>query len=680
MENLNKLLFSELRIVEASNPNSIISNGEISLEEAIKKALIDKENLNALGYDLKKEGVARLAHDYMKNPKLTPLYQKVKAFEPEIEVSPMYPNFPIQVLEMSEAEFRAHQLVHYISTYGLESMTNKEVQKGWLPETEEIMERVEDKQLVDLKILDYLLPEEVNKVVIENLIGKKERLLPKELEISQKIAKRLNRQPIEDIPFKENIAAIFGETLLNGSLQDRYRVISELEKILKHPGDVMDLTEALVKMNKYKHLKTSLKRGLVELIEKFPLFSIEENLASNKWSKTFLGKKGTKRSINRNVALIDYLSYNKFSKNPEAAEVIYSLKNGKLYSWNQMLEAAYSEKNLGKVRDMLLKRPGVYFRQANRLLKLGANLEEMISDFKSIGNELKTQSIVSALNHMKPEMVDGLENVFLSALYGNLKSKKVESLFGKKVFIRDNNVDFKCSNIEITDKNPEGGYIQSGIAIRIPEEAKYARFFTYWNDKQRIDIDLHALAHLQDGGKFHVGWNSHYKGKGVIHSGDITHSNAAEYIDVDFKTAKENDVKSVNLSINSFSGVPFKEIDTVFTGIMLLSEMGQKVKLYDSKNLVFRHDLNSNEISLNYALLSVEKKVLKINSSIETFSDNENLFNPKLSIDDYLKILIHSNEITVVNKEEDAEVIVGLEKSDEENYLSLIDNNFFMGE
>lgn len=670
---MEKLLFTELRVLSGNNDNL-----KFTSKAGLESALIDNENLNALGYELKGEGVVRLAREYTANPEITPLHVRVKEFEPDIAASPMYPNFPIQVLEMDEMEFRIHQLVHYLTTYGVESMLGVEVKEGWLPKTEDLMERKEDKQIAKLKTLDYLTSNEVNELVIEKLIGKKERLLPNELKIAKSIVNSHARQAITEIPFKENIGALYGDILLNGELRARYDALSELAVILKHPGDVLDLTEYLVLANKYKHLKTSLKRGLVELIEAFPTAAIEENLASNRWSNKFLGKGGKRRAINRNIALIDYLSFTKFSKNAEALSIVNELKDGLLLSWNQNLERAYADKKLNVVRNLLLQRPGIYFRQVNRLYGQDFPVEQISEDIKSVASELKTQSIVSALNNYGGDAQ--VSKVFYDALVANLLSKEIETLAGKKVFVEQSEIDFANSKLSITDKFEDGGYIQNGMAIKIPEDAQYIRFFTYWNDSQRIDIDLHA-AYKAGEDERHIGYHGNHKADGLVFSGDITHSDAAEYIDIDLKKARKEGVSKVQFNINSYTGIKFKDIETIFSGIMVLGEMGQVVKLYDQKNVLFRHDLKNNGMATNYGLLDLEKGLISIlgtNTNNHNDTDLVDDINVKLSITSYLSILLATQGCEAVANKEDADLILGLTKSDEENYVSLIDENFFM--
>lgn len=671
---MDKLLFTELRILVSDNDEKMKSN-LIDLN----KALADTKNLEALGYKLKFEGVAKLAKDYSVNKNLKPLYERVLEFNPDIEVSPMYPNFPEQVLEMDELEFRTHQLIHYLTTYGLEEILGVEIKEGWLPKNE-IKERIEDKSIVELKTLDYITRDRAKAIVINNLIGKKERLQPKEIELAKMVIFEDDTQIIEDIPFKENIGLIFTDAIINGNKEKRKIALNHIANVIQHPGDVLDIVEQVIVKNKYKHLKTMVKRAFVDMLEGFPIDAIEENLASNRWSNKFLGKGAKPRSINRNIALIDYLSYNRFSKNEKAKEMVNKLKSGELLSWNQKLERAYSDNQLNDVLNLLKQRPGIYFRQLNRLLSLNADKTIINRHMAELGGELKTQSIVSALNNFEGDSEVVLQ--FYTALVSNLRNKEIDELKGKKIFIKENEVDFDNSKIEIVDKFEEGGYITNGMAIKIPENSKFIRFFTYWNDERRIDIDLHANAEMANDNVAHVGWNGMHKYDDIlVHSGDITHSNAAEYIDLDVEKAKQVGIKRIQFNINSFTGIPFKDVEEMFTGLMAVSELNQEVKLYDSKNVIFRHDIQNKSMAIDYAYIDIDKNLIYILGSSQNIHNDRNLteeIKVNLSVSDYLKILAISQNATIVNDINQADVILGLAKDDQENYFSLLDKNFFM--
>lgn len=93
-----------------------------------------------------------------------------------------------------------------------------------------------------------------------------------------------------------------------------------------------------------------------------------------------------------------------------------------------------------------------------------------------------------------------------------------------------------------------------------------------------MDVDLHAGVLKQDGTHFHVGWNADFRESGVVYSGDITHSDAAEYVDIDLSAP----LKEIYANVSLFSGKDsFKCIETCFMGMMAVDQAHQEVKLYD---------------------------------------------------------------------------------------------------
>ena len=121
----HELLLSELHMVvyQPGNP-------EWLTDELLCKAVTLNENLQTLGYALRPDDLVKMAA----SPAMHAFFNHVRSLVPDVKAEPMYPGFPQQVMKMSEAEFRMHQMIHYFSTYGLENMFGGEISRGWLPE------------------------------------------------------------------------------------------------------------------------------------------------------------------------------------------------------------------------------------------------------------------------------------------------------------------------------------------------------------------------------------------------------------------------------------------------------------------------------------------------------------------------------------------------------------------
>lgn len=270
-------------------------------------------------------------------------------------------------------------------------------------------------------------------------------------------------------------------------------------------------------------------------------------------------------------------------------------------------------------------------------------------------------------------------NVFASVLKARLSAVN-SVLRGKKVYMDINEeYDLDHSIIQSSEKSDEGGYIRSGIAYRIPENVRYLRFFVYWNDKARVDIDLHSSGKTVKGEFIHVGWNSDFRNNGIAFSGDITHSNAAEYVDVDLL---RTNAAQLDFNINLYSGrQSFKDVKTCFVGMMAVNDVEADVALYDPANCFFSHNLTTKTRNINYGFLDIRNRCLVYlgrDANGEGYTAaGANTARSKFSLGEYLRLFLESQEATLVDNRDDADLVLVMGKAQNEKEVSLVDNNFF---
>ncbi len=267
----------------------------------------------------------------------------------------------------------------------------------------------------------------------------------------------------------------------------------------------------------------------------------------------------------------------------------------------------------------------------------------------------------------------------LRALLTEHYRRAVTVLKGRKVWFDMEQFDLDHSVPETNEKSGDGGYIRSGIAWKIPDAAKYVRFFVYWNDSRRIDIDLHAAGITTEGESLHVGWDADFRNRGVVHSGDITHSNAAEYIDIDLSAP----IQEIYANIDLFYGRTWlKDVKTCYVGMMAVDQIGQAVQHYNPRNCFFTHTMTQKTRTLYYGYIDVRNRFVRFigqpnargwDSGPETES-GEALF----SLRDYLDCLMEGQEAQEAGSPEEADVILTMGKGSDEKGTSLIDNNFFL--
>ena len=884
-----ELLLSELHM--ATYEPGLRERGS---DQRLCEALTANENLASLGYTLRPEDIVRLSV----SDSLYGFFEQIRALVPDVKAEPMYPGFPQQVMEMTEAEFRMHQMLHYFSTYGIENLTGLPVSQGWLPETGGCPRREHDETLLAGQVIELIPEQEAPRAVLEALLQRRERLTIPELALVLESAQHCTPEQLRGLKvrFKENLDLLFPKLMREG---DRQTAFETLKEICAHAGDVLRCGEKYLRGRHY-HLKTREKKLLVRLLEAYPVRNLKENLMLSC------------KARERNLLLLQYLDYNRFSKSAEHREAVRALRNGELLSWQGIGEKLLKERK-PEALQYFAGRPGYLVRMMNRLLTLGyaedailsvltpaakmlsghlivktirqlgkgkagmirnhqteirecrakfdleriaprfdlssvhlaasekqravqkkwfddpareiqesvfeplnamierltgtkrkltesrslltsvitmkqnsgslllirngsqtwnsdmvarfltlesektpaakierlnteiallekdiREQEEMISqtrsecqrDYERLAKEMRERNTpaymaelevcrdferteirkaierydreaaahrkametlpareAAALERLEKRYQERLLKSYhpeeaariLKAVLKAHFSQAVTPLRGKKVFLDMEEFDLEHSELETEDRSKDGGYIRSGICFKIPENAKIVRFFVYWDDQSRTDIDLHASGQTTEGQPLHIGWNADFRNGGVVHSGDITHSNAAEYIDIDLTAP----IREIYANVSLFSGKEsFRKLETCYVGLMAVKNAGQHVKLYDRKNCFFTHNLTQNTTYVQYGCIDVQNRFVRFIGQPDAWdawrSPEVEADAPAFTLKDYLNCLLEAQQTVPVSDRAEADLVLTMGKSAQENSLSLIDHNFFL--
>ena len=634
----------------------------------LARAVTLNENLKSFGYCLKPDDIYYLATTG--EAAMEELYRNFKDLIDEVKAEPMYPDFPLQVMAMDEAQFRMHQLIHYFSTYGIEFLFDTEVERGWLPDVESTEKILDDDTLLDVKVLNVIFEDDIFIKPVNRILAKKERMTLPELDI---LRFAINCVPLSEIdsmtiPFKENIPPVFLMVADNAELSTESKIYI-LKSICQHSGDVWRCLGEYLREHNYR-LKTSQKKLMVKLFEEFPIEDFQANLYLSKLKGSQIIRK------------LEFLSFNRFCRSAAHKEAVRKLRNGELQSWNGKVEELLKT-NMQDALNFIAERPGMLVRLTARLLRLGMDPVNISNKLNERASSLSMQTLITLLNHfslpsVREERADAMQiyAVMWNALHYKMRSIDTP-LFGKKVFIDEGGYLFDHSYVDM-NKSSEGGYIRSGIAYKIPDDVNILRFFVYWDDDRRIDIDLHCMATDIHDKIVHVGWNAGYNENGITHSGDITHSDAAEYVDINLN---KTDVKDAVFEICSYTRVPFNEIDTCFTGMLAVSKMREDVKLYNPKNCFFSHNLRSSAKDILYCSVDVEHRVMtmiakNLGGGWRTSTKKESEV-PTFSLQNYLWTLFAAQNVERVDTREEADIVLVMGNTIAENEVSIIDSNFF---
>ena len=197
-----KLLLSELRFVTYERSDAGLT------DQLMAKAVTLNENLKSLGYTLCPADIAAIAV----SPSLDGFYDRIRHLTDKVTARPMYPGFPQQVMEMSEAMFRFHQMVHYFSTYHMEALFGVNVTKGWLPCEDGADAVPADQELILPEKTIRLLPVEDSYIVpLRLILTRKERMTLPERSIVSAAISHVSAEQVSTLKvgFKENMNALY---------------------------------------------------------------------------------------------------------------------------------------------------------------------------------------------------------------------------------------------------------------------------------------------------------------------------------------------------------------------------------------------------------------------------------------------------------------------------------------
>lgn len=735
-----KLLFSEFRFVVADKGQVPLSN------EALTKAMTLNTNIESLGFTFTAKDIVEVIST-MENPE--EIYEAIESYVSIVKAKPMYPDFPSQVMGMDEAQYRFDQIMHYDSTYGAELRASLlqlamgltmgldteyeigelpseyempeglhleyKISKGWLPSVEDTKKTKVDKTLLKAKVLEIIPSEMMYTLPVQRILAKRERMSSSD-ELIIKYAIDNYRGVMADlipekIEFKENILILVNNICI---MENESKKKELLTAVCQHTGDVLRCIEYRLQKSHY-HLSRPEKRLWVTVLERYSEIDLECNLMlSNK-------------KASGNIRLLQFIDYNRYSHSRKHRDVVARFRNGDLQSWEGKLKKL-NDKDVHTGLRFAATHPGNLVRMVTWFLRLGCSQEEIKTALAENASSLSSQTLVDLLDKFLNQYQTGYDSngransnideertkeheeaaevlryvlatkcktldtplsmpvEYEEEIEGENVVKKVVQTRPKKVFIDEECFDWDNSRILGNNKSVEGGYVRKGLKVKIPEDVKCVRFFTYWNDKRRVDVDLHAyMRESNNPGVKHVGWNGDFRNSGVVMSGDITHSDAAEYIDVDIEKAAASGVDKIQLCVHLFNGKEnLGAIDECYVGCLAVSNLGKKVKLYNPKNCFFASDLNAKVGGEIYGVVNPGERTLEL--CCEEYSPYEDTHlrlmaashKVRFSLRDYIEMLVKEQGAQLVVNRAEADVVLKIQKSESDSENSLTDVNFWL--
>jgi len=573
------------------------------------------KNLERLGYTCSPRLVARL--QTLPERELAVTYgtliatlRKLKGAE--VAWRPMYPNYPRQVMEASDAELYMNALMHYLGDW-----VGARIMPIYPVEARPALLEATQLEVIDLGDEDEL------RAIARDLIGAatsisqgdKEDIATLVAAFSQDIAAVLPRE----IPHKENLAFTAGLLLEHGVASDVLltRYFRTATDVLRLAVALSDGDVSLAKPGKFRSFKRSERRLLVSLVDR--LAAPDEDLwrYCGPWLR--LGERLHPGEL--------------ATRYPKAAAAFARLRAGEApITFRSRVEGALRAGDVVAALALLRTRPGELARRLDHLLRLATRPDgrAVVDAFAACAGEVATPVLLQVLAHFehrgKPEAVrpifpkgNAAKVVVipnrLAQLTGPTTSAVVAACeaalrarFARLPPLGKVYVDPRLAGylVPFSQRSASKALrtLVRGTRLPLPPGGTL-RFFLWWKEgvvrgkpTGRVDIDLTAAMYDE---RFqyreHISWtnlrSAKYRG---AHSGDITSApdGACEFIDLELDSVLAYGCRYIVATAFAFTPQPFCDLPECFVGWMMRREPGSG-EIFEPSTVVDRIDLAADQ-------------------------------------------------------------------------------------
>ena len=551
---------------------------------------------------------------------------------------PMYPNFPSQVMEMSELELYVNAIFHYWTD------------GKWTPPSE-VKERF---PLVDITQFTQIdLGSDVDRFALFTQLA------------SANVA--WGAQDKEDV---EEFVVVYGDNLLahipsNVPQKENAAALSQmLLAITTNAADLVgkfchtatDILRLAVAMSggdvslavkpRFKNFKRAERVFLLELLNAVQN-PVEDML---RWKGYWL-------------RLGEKLHVGEYAKRfPNAVDAFSKLRNNeKVETFNSVVEQALRYHNADTLMKTLTGRAGDFARRLDHVLRNNKSQQEaIVASFKTVANKVSTPVLLQVMTHFKHRNTPTRLRTFFPK--GNVtKAKAIEnnlasipqSVCQSVVAVCENALieRFRAlpdlGNVYLDDKLANYGVpfalrssskslrtLVRGSRVPLDEKCKTLRFFCWWkNGSDRTDIDLSASM-FDENFQFQSSV-AYYNLKefGGCHSGDIVDApnGASEFIDIDIDKVRAKGTRYIVMTLNSYSRQPFCDLPECFAGWMS-RQYADSGEIYEPKTVADRVDIAADtQIAIPLIIDVVDRVVIWCDMALKRHPSFQNNVRNNLS-------------------------------------------------
>lgn len=592
-----------------------------------------QKNIGALGFVLSSEVCQQL--EKLPLEKVEAFYKGLVAALREMvgahrEFRPMYPDFPEQVMAMSEAQLYWNAIVHYC-TNRLPSSIKRE-RAPLLDEAEP-------------KVINLGAREDFERIFV-HLVSSKTSISAQDKAdvrwfVSQYRDDVARLLPTE-IPSKENLA-VLGAVLLRNTTFGR----TWISERMKTATDVLRLAVALADGDVSLAVPT-----------KFSKFPRGERASFLSWldrlpnaTEDMLRWKGRWIRLGERLHPGDYKE-----RFPKAYAAFDILRNDRDFeTFNSAVERNLAAGNGAEAASLLRSRPGELTRRLDHLVRTASKPDSVITAFREQAASVSTPVLLQAMTHFERRTEPGDLRTFFpkgevakvqaianslpelpsgaSSSIAEICESTLVARFSKlpplgRCFLDPRLVDYLVPFSQRSAAKALRTLVR-GSHLPLPD-CTVLRFFIWWrNGSARTDIDLSAA--LYDASFNYVDVVSYYnlKNFGGCHSGDIVDApqGAAEFIDLDLKKTRDHGVRYVVMSINSYTMQPYCDLPECFAGWMARQQPNSG-EIFDPRTLQDKVDIASNtRICLPAVFDLTERRVIWADIALRSYPSWNNVQN-----------------------------------------------------
>lgn len=505
----------------------------------------------------------------------------------DVHYSPMYPNFPKQVMEASDYELFINAIVHYWSGGLLRPHYEKLPRKF----------RFEHTKFEVVDVID--IPGIQN--IFTTILASSDSVTDYDKQVVQYFIRNY-KDPIypDTIPFKENLCFVAGELIRKGKVDHLPRILTNSTDVLRVLTHLSDGDISLAENTRFKSQPRRIRKALTMALHNV-IKEEDIHRHKNKWIKA-----------------AHCLHVGEYSQ--RVYDVMAKFRNNEhIRTFYGTMQEHFDNHNHIAASSLLKTRPGEMARRLDVLLR-GQNKEKasvILKDFKDVVGDVNTKLLSQVYGHFKGrdfrknrvvipkgndakayvidkpkgKMYSQVNPVLQSVIRTALRERFAELAPLGKCYI---DPDLAGCPVPSQMRSASEGKVVVPRGTRLPIGDKGTlRLFIYWKGR---DIDLSASFYNEDFTQNESVSFSRMRSSGVgaYHSGDITYApdGDSEFIDIDLESAA-NKWRYVAMQVNVFSGPSFADHEICYAGWMTRDYPGSN-EIYDPKTVQQKIDVTAN--------------------------------------------------------------------------------------